>query len=156
MMRTEPTASTFSLRPATPNDKVFCHELHWRTMRDYVEATWGWDEADQSQRFEAGFDPSRTEIIEQDGKPIGMLIVDRTTNPVRLLSIEISPEQQGLGYGAAIISRVVRESAGKPVWLQVLKVNPAKALYERLGFVSIGETATHWQMLHGPLREHSS
>jgi ribosomal protein S18 acetylase RimI-like enzyme len=34
------------------------------------------------------------------------------------------------------------------VTLQVLKVNPARRLYERLGFRVTGETPTHFLMLH--------
>lgn len=139
-----------SFRQATTHDKSFCRDLHWRTMRAYVEATWGWDDADQAQRFEAGFHPSRTEIIEDRGQPIGMLVVDRASDPVRLLSIELSPEHQNRGLGSAIIRQIIREAGGRSVWLQVLKVNPAKQLYERLGFVTIEQTETHWQMLRGP------
>ena len=35
------------------------------------------------------------------------------------------------------------DGRGIPVELQVIKVNPAWRLYERLGFVVIGETETH-------------
>ncbi len=35
---------------------------------------------------------------------------------------------------------------GVPVALQVLKVNPARHLYERLGFSVVGETAMHCLM----------
>ena len=34
----------------------------------------------------------------------------------------------------------------KPFRLQVFKVNPARRLYERMGFVKIGESKTHIQM----------
>lgn len=138
------------LRPATPDEKEFCRELHWRTMRAYVEAIWGWNEAEQSQRFESAFDPSRTQIIEHDGQAIGMLVVDRAADPVKLMSIEIAPGYQNRGYGSAVIGRIVREAKNQAVWLQVLKVNRAKGLYERLGFVVVGETPTHWQMLRDP------
>lgn len=138
-----------SLRPATKDDKDFCRDLHWRTMRAYVEATWGWDEMDQLARFEIAFDSSRVEIIEQDGRAIGMLVVERESDPVRIVSIEIAPEHQRRGIGSALIARIIREAGGRPVWLQVLKANPAKALYERLGFVVVAETPTHWQMLRG-------
>jgi hypothetical protein len=36
--------------------------------------------------------------------------------------------------------------AAVPTVLQVLKVNPARQLYERLGFRRVGETATHFKM----------
>lgn len=45
---------------------------------------------------------------------------------------------------------VIREAGARPVWLQVLKVNPARALYERLGFRVVGQSDTHWHMLREP------
>lgn len=139
-----------NVRPATARDKEFLWDLHCRTMRTYVEATWGWDEADQRARFDAAFDPARTTILEQDGRAAGMLIIERSAAQLRLCSIEIAPEFQNRGLGSAIIAGLIDEAAGRPVWLQVLKANPAKALYDRLGFVVAGETPTHWQMMRGP------
>jgi len=141
--------SMLTLRQAAGLDMDFCWNLHKQTMQDYVDATWGWNEVDQAQRFDAAFDPSSTLVIELDAQPIGMLVVDQSGVPVRICSMEISPAHQNKGHGSAIISRII-DTDDKPVWLQVLKVNPAKALYQRLGFVVIGETSTHWQMIREP------
>ncbi|WP_189455551.1 GNAT family N-acetyltransferase [Cognatilysobacter bugurensis] len=137
----------WSLRAATEDDRAFCWRLHEETMRAYVEATWGWDGPDQRMRFEAAFDPAVVRIVEVNGRAAGWLKVDASGVPVRLLSIAIAPCYQRSGLGTAVIGQVVREAAGWPVWLQVLKVNPARALYERLGFVLIDETPTHWELL---------
>lgn len=145
-----PRATSWSLRPATDADRAFCWQLHVQTMRRHVDATWGWDEADQRERFEQAFDAATLRIVEVDGAPAGALRVDAGEVPVRLLSIAIAPSHQRRGLGTALIGQVIDEAAGVPVWLQVLKVNPARALYERLGFVVIGETSTHWQLLRAP------
>jgi ribosomal protein S18 acetylase RimI-like enzyme len=63
-----------------------------------------------------------------------------------LVVVEVLPEWQGQGIGTRVVSRVVQEAGGVPVSLHVLKGNPARALYERLGFVIDGETATHVTM----------
>lgn len=39
---------------------------------------------------------------------------------------------------------------GLPTRLQVLKVNPARSLYERLGFELVEETQTHYVMQFQP------
>src|SRR5207248_4890163 len=39
---------------------------------------------------------------------------------------------------------------GQSVGLQVLKVNPARSLYKRLGFLTTGQTATHYLMRATP------
>jgi ribosomal protein S18 acetylase RimI-like enzyme len=134
------------LRPATEADHAFLWRLHCEAMRTYVEATWGWDEADQRRRFDATFEPERVSIVVVRDEPVGMLQVERRSDEVVLVAVEVLPEWQGQGIGTRVVSRVVEEAGGVPVSLQVLKVNPARALYERLGFVTDGETATHVTM----------
>lgn len=119
-------------------------------MQPYVEATWGWDETDQHRRFETSFEPETRRIIELDNEPIGVLHIEAASSPVRLLNIQLLPAFQRQGYGTAIMRMVAQEAAARPIWLQVLKVNPAKLLYERLGFQTIGESETHWHMLREP------
>ena len=67
---------------------------------------------------------------------------------VFLRAIEIHPDYQGQGIGTAIIQKLIAQAAlkMKPVFLQVLKVNPAKKLYERLGFSVGSETSTHFPL----------
>ncbi|TBR13234.1 MAG: N-acetyltransferase [Lysobacter sp.] len=145
---TSPRATT--ARPATEADRAFCWRLFQQTMRPFVQATWGWDEAEQHARFDAAFDPSARRIIEWRGAPIGLLHVDLTGTPVRLLNLQIAPVFQHQGHGSAIITALAREAGHRPLWLQVLKVNPARSFYERAGFRMYGETDTHWQMLRDP------
>ena len=121
-----------------------------QTMRPYVEATWGWDETDHLTRFKASFEPSLRQIIELGDQPIGVLHVDVAGSPVRLLNIQLLPAFQRQGHGTAIIGEVLRQARERPVWLQVLKANPAKSFYQRLGFRIVGDTETHWEMLRDP------
>lgn len=139
------------LRPASSLDIGFCWRLHEATLRCYVEATWGhWDEADQRRRFGAWFEPARLRIVEVDGARVGFLKVDADAARVTLLSIAVDPAHQRRGIGTWLVRRVVDEAGSRPVRLQVLKVNPARRLYERLGFVEVADTPTHWQLLRGP------
>jgi ribosomal protein S18 acetylase RimI-like enzyme len=134
------------LRPATEADHPFLWRLHCEAMRAHVEATWGWDEADQRRRFDAAFEPERVSIVMVRDEPVGMLRVERRPDEMVLVVVEVLPEWQGQGIGTRVVSRVVQEAGGVPVSLHVLKGNPARALYERLGFVIDGETATHVTM----------
>ncbi|MBW4512743.1 MAG: GNAT family N-acetyltransferase [Scytonematopsis contorta HA4267-MV1] len=58
--------------------------------------------------------------------------------------MELLPEYQCLGIGTQLIQSVISQakSLNKPVVLHVLKINPAKSLYERLGFETVEEIAT--------------
>ena len=62
--------------------------------------------------------------------------------------IAVTPDLQGQGIGTSVIHQVLDEAkrSGKPVALQVLKVNPARRLYERLGFSVTGENETRYFM----------
>ena len=136
------------LRPAASEDREYLWWLHRETMREYVAKTWGWDEAWQRSKFDADFDPRSLLIIEKDGKPIGQMSVRRPGDEIYLAAIEIAPERQNRGIASQLIRELLRESdrSRLPVKLHVLKVNPARRLYERLGFVYAGETPTHYLM----------
>lgn len=131
-------APPYSLRPATAEDLSFLYDLHRTTVREAVEATWGWDEAFQQQRFREHFDPAGSQIIVVEGRDVGVLQVEEWGDEVFLGLIEIARSHQGQGLGTCVIQDVlaVAHAEGRPVSLHVLKANPrARRLYERLGFV---------------------
>src|SRR5215469_5369378 len=138
----------YTLRRATQADYAFSYQLHRATMKDYVAQTWGWDEAVQEVMFKDRFDPVRSCIIVVDGRDVGILSMERRIDTLFLANLQILPEEQGQGLGTAIIKAILAQAydEGISVSLQVLKVNPARHLYERLGFVVSGETATHYSM----------
>lgn len=141
-----------SLRPATDEDYDFLWWLHCATMRPYVEETWGWDEQWQAEYFHDHFDSPTRRVIGGDGVPIGYISVERREDCIFLAAIEIAPDYQSRGIGTKLIRGLLNEADGRnvPVELQVLKVNTARRLYERLGFTVIGETETHYMMRRLP------
>jgi ribosomal protein S18 acetylase RimI-like enzyme len=142
----------YSLRPATADDFPFLYDLHVAAMKDYVAQTWGWDDAVQQEMFAAGFQPASSQIIVVNGRAVGVLAVECRPTDWFLVNIEIAPAAQGQGLGAAILRDLLATAArdGLPVRLQVLKVNPARRLYARLGFAITGETPTHYLMSATP------
>jgi ribosomal protein S18 acetylase RimI-like enzyme len=141
------------LRPVTPEDYDFLYALHKATIGDYVAATWGrWDEAFQQEHFHRHFNPAIRQMIVVAGQPAGVLALEERPDELYLALIELAPAFQNQGLGGEIISTVMRSAAaqGRPVALQVLKVNPARALYERLGFRLREETPTHYSLIWQP------
>ena len=53
----------YRLRPATSDDYDFLYQLLVATTKDYVDATWGWDDSYQQQRFQRKFAPERYQIV---------------------------------------------------------------------------------------------
>ena len=140
---------SYALRPVTEDDYDWLWALKQRTMRGYVEATWGaWDEGVQEIFFRQGFFPEKLQIIVAEGRDAGLLEVERNLYEIFLRRIELAPECQGRGLGGAVVGDLAAEARarGRPLRLQVLKVNPAQRLYARLGLRVVGETATHRQM----------
>jgi ribosomal protein S18 acetylase RimI-like enzyme len=138
-----------TLRAATFDDADFLFHLHRAAMQTYVAQTWGtWDEEWQLQHFGQHFDPSVCQIIMLHGQDIGVISVVRQVNGIFLSNLELLPAYRGRGIGTDLIKTLLAEAQqnGIALTLQVLKVNPARRLYERLGFVISGETATHYQM----------
>jgi ribosomal protein S18 acetylase RimI-like enzyme len=83
---------------------------------------------------------------------VGVFRVERREDSIFLSNIGIRPAYQGRGIGTKLIQDLLDEgrARGVPVELRVLKVNPARDLYERLGFTVTEEFETHWQMRWEP------
>jgi ribosomal protein S18 acetylase RimI-like enzyme len=137
-----------SFRKIERKDFEFLWLLHNAALKDYVKQTWGWDEERQRQLFRESFEIERAMIIVFEGKDTGLLDVTEKETETVLISIRLLPEFQNKGIGTKIIQDILEKSHGKnkPVRLQVLKINPAKKLYNRLGFKIFGETETHFLM----------
>lgn len=142
----------YTVRQATEADYAFLFHLYQASMKDYVTQTWGWDEAAQQILFRERFEPTHVQIVVVDGRAVGALSVQQQPDTLVLANLQILPEAQKQGLGAAIIKMLLCQARelGVSVSLQVLKVNPARKLYERLGFTVIGETDTHYLMRTGP------
>lgn len=138
-----------SLRICQMGDKDWLFDLVRETMGDYIAQTYGqWDEEHHRARFEAAFDPNEWRIIVFGGKDAGMLQVEERPATFWISNIQIDPRLQRLGIGTTVIRSIIddAERAGKSVTLRVFKVNPARGLYEKLGFEVSGENETHWYM----------
>jgi ribosomal protein S18 acetylase RimI-like enzyme len=149
LMEWRPTGAV-EKRPATREDLDFLWELHVLTMQAHVELTWGWDRVWQRDNFLKRFDTTGLEILEACGLRIGVIAVREEPDHFFLREIEIHPDWQRRGIGTSLVEKAISgaNERGLPTRLQVLKVNPARLLYERIGFQLRGETETHFLMEH--------
>jgi ribosomal protein S18 acetylase RimI-like enzyme len=146
------TTPTARVRPAVAEDADFLFDLHRATMGPYVDAVWGWEDAEQRAYFDAHFEPGSWQIVEVDSRPVGLLVVDRSPERIDVPSVQVAPEYQGRGIGSSLLDALMEEGrrTGRPLTLRVLHVNlRARALYERLGFRPDGgddlHTALRWE-----------
>lgn len=126
--------------------------VYFETQRWIIERLYGWrgDEVERA-KFAAVYLEAATSIVTLDGVDIGWLTVVREEGRIELEGIYLAPAYQRRGLGSELVRRVVVEAAssGSSLLLSAAKVNPARRLYERLGFRLVGEDAYKVYMLHG-------
>jgi GNAT superfamily N-acetyltransferase len=142
---------SIDLRPATPADEAFVNRLTRDVMRGYVEATWADDAARERYYEQNRFVLATTRIIRCDGVDVGRISLTRGADAWVVDEIHLHPSHQSRGIGAEVLGRILAEAdtARVPVELHVLKVNPAKALYDRLGFKACREDGERFYMRRG-------
>lgn len=151
-------AMNLTLRTFSREHQEFLYRLYAST-RQQEFASLGWPPAqldvflrmqfnNQQNWYRTAYPDADHQIILSDGEPIGRILVHRTPEFFLLVDIALLPEHQKQGIGAKYLRELIQKSeeAGVPVRLQVLKNNPAQRLYERLGFIKIGEDELYLQM----------
>jgi ribosomal protein S18 acetylase RimI-like enzyme len=95
----------------------------------------------QDAYYREHYDPATFDVIELDGEPVGRLYVARWDDEIRIIDVTLLPEHRGLGIGTTLIRGLLDEAAvaGKRLSIHVESNNPARRLYERLGFEEVAE-----------------
>lgn len=90
-------------------------------------------------------------VVLVDGSPVGRLLVAREPGLTRVVDIALVPGVRGRGIGTAVLRAVL--GAGVPVRLHVEMGNPARRLYERLGFTVRAEAPPYQELEWRPQPE---
>ena len=90
----------------------------------------------QKTHYEEYYPDCQFLIIELDGRAIGRLYIDRGDDDIRITDIALLPEFRGRGIGRMLLEEILEEAAatGRTVTIHVEHFNPARRLYDRLGF----------------------
>ena len=135
-----------TLRAPQSVDAGLFYDVTEQTMRANIIAAGGaWDEERRREETtEVSLDPNAS-VIVVGAVDAGILLVERSPNEMHLHILYLFPNFQGLGIGSTLVSSLQREAAEQnvPLRLKVLKVNPAKGFYERLGF-GVEEETEHF------------
>jgi ribosomal protein S18 acetylase RimI-like enzyme len=153
-----------STRPVTDEDAEFLIELY-RDLRAPELELLGWDEDQisdfanmqydaQRAGYRARFPNAEYQVVARGETLIGRLIVDRKDSHITLVDITIRSALRRQGVGTHLIEELLAEAraGGKQVLLSVAKGNPARRLYERLGFQSIETDGIYERMSWRPDR----
>lgn len=159
----EPTASRPThptLRFVTDDDADFLYELFVAVRGpafaslpdDMVGPLFEQQYRAQQASYGAAYPLADHHVVELGGDPIGQIRVDRAATSIVLVDISLLPMARNYGIGTHLIESLVDESdyTGMPIELSVATDNPARRLYERLGFVETTADGTYARMIRQP------
>src|SRR5262249_17031621 len=124
-----------TLRPALNQEFEYCKRLFFAEMEWIIEEL-HLDRAAQESGFKQQWDPAQVLIIVLDEAAVGWLQTIPRDDELFVAQIIVERPFQRRGIGTEVIKRLIGEAArlNQTVRLNVVKINPARRLYERLGF----------------------
>jgi len=145
-------------REVKPEDREFLYELYASTRETEMALT-GWSDEEQESflrmQFKAqttdyarNYADARFDLLLCGGEPAGRLYLDRREREIRIVDIALMPAFRNRGIGTELLKEIQTEAeaAGKAVTIHVEMNNPAMTLYNRLGFVPIGDHGVYYLM----------
>ncbi|OZI75067.1 GNAT family N-acetyltransferase [Bordetella genomosp. 12] len=144
-------APDFVLRPAVEADLPFLLALRCRTMEPHLRQDGiDFDDAAHLRRIRHHWEDARIVLVQ--GAPVGLLKVHRDQHGWYVHQIQVEPRCQGQGLGARLLRGVLERAdrGGETVRLSVLRSNPARRLYERLGFEICEDSGQEFLMRRRP------
>jgi ribosomal protein S18 acetylase RimI-like enzyme len=152
----------YRLRTTTPDDDPWQLAIYASTRADELALT-GWPRAQceafvlqqhqaQQQHYRRHFPRSVCRLILVGDSVAGRLWVDARPDRLHVLDIALLAAHRGRGLGTLCLQDLARDAHrnGRAVGIQVEIHNPARRLYERLGFVPDGELQGLYQAMLKP------
>ena len=160
----------YRLRPATPADEPWQLAIYASTRADELVLT-GWPREQceafatqqhraQQQHYTRHYPQSVCHLIlagDATDEVAGRLWLDERADRLHILDIALLPAWRGLGLGTRCLQALAREAEarGRGLSIQVEIHNPARRLYERLGFVADGAPQGLYQAMLRPANARS-
>lgn len=144
--------------PVCEDDQPFLYEL-FRSIRGEEIASWGFDQRmteqllrmqwqGQAQSYQMQFPQADHRIIVAENTKAGRIIIDRASGELHLVDISLLPDFRNQGIGTQLLRELQQEAIQQntTVALSVHTSNPARRLYERLGFSVEAEAEVYVRM----------
>lgn len=138
-----------TLRAARNGDYGFALALYLESVKPLLLALGRWDEERILSRFSDGFKLEQIRVLRRAGGDIGWMQVSETEEEMHLDQLHLVDGARNQKIGTHLIRRLQdrARAADKPLALNVIRGNPARALYERLGFRTDGGDEEKIRML---------
>jgi GNAT superfamily N-acetyltransferase len=124
-----------TFRPALPADFAYCERLYFANM-EHMNRELKLDHSTQIASFRRQWNASEARIIMLGGTDIGWLQSAPREGTFFLAQLFVDAAHQGRGIGTEVMHCLIGEASllSQAMTLAVVKINPAKRLYDRLGF----------------------
>jgi GNAT superfamily N-acetyltransferase len=111
--------------------------------------------AGQDSYYHATFPSASYDLIVSGTDVLGRLYVDRGETAWLVIDLALLPEHRGKGIGTRLLTDVLAcaGAAAKPVRLHVEGFNPARRLYDRLGFHQVADQGVYLLLEREPALE---
>ncbi len=151
------TEPAFTLRPYRHEDFEFVYQLGKSGLGPYVEQLFGpWVDSERRAQLAQRVLSHAYELVADGGAEdgangsagLGFLSCETLPTHLSLHQLFIAPAQQRRGLGSAVVRQVQRraQALNLPLRLRVFCINPAHALYRRLGFAVVEQTPERFFM----------
>jgi ribosomal protein S18 acetylase RimI-like enzyme len=140
-----------TFRPASAEDFEYCKRLYFEEMRWIIDEL-KLDRVAQAASFEQQWVEAQVRILMTEGQDVGWMQSFAREDGLFLAQLFVDGAFQGRGIGTQAMHLLIAEAAaaGQAVCLDVVKINRALRLYERLGFRIRGEEERKFYMRREP------
>jgi ribosomal protein S18 acetylase RimI-like enzyme len=150
-----------TLRPYVEADIPFLYLVYASSRADEMAQLWQWSDSQKAAFLQFQFNAQHTHYHEHYPDAhysvvllgcveIGRFYVAPMRNEIRLMDIALLPEYRGRGIGGGLVRELLVDATASDrfVSLHVEELNPARRLYQRLGFVDVDDVGVyklmHW------------
>lgn len=136
-------------RPYRDEDFEFVYQVGKAALGPYVVELFGpWDDDEHRQQLARRVQTGHYRIVVADGQEVGLTSHEWHPTHLHLRQLFLLPRVHNRGLGARIVQDFQAEARdrGLPIHLRVLANNPARRLYQRLGFVVTETTPERYHM----------
>jgi GNAT superfamily N-acetyltransferase len=146
-----------AFRPARSRDFDYCKCIYFAEM-DWIIRELHLDPLAQAESFQKQWNETQVRIITLQGADIGWLQSFAQDDALFIAQLFIERPHQRKGIGTEVMKRLIDEAARlhQAIRLDVVKINPALRLYERLGFRISGGDDRKFYMERDPDTAHPS
>ena len=158
-----PQGTVVTLRPASPSDEDFLHELY-RDRRTPELMALGWNGDDQrafidmqfraqQEGYGSTFPDAAHWLVLVDGDRAGRLLVDHKQDGHRVVDVVLLTAYRGRGVGTALMNATVAEARTQRVPVRLTVAAHDERLvrwYQGLGFSIVGEQLPNLHMAWFP------